>query len=509
MPIFARILLPALLFLVTLTAHASSDMSGHRSFGIFYPEKSGHHITPDKLDMLSEAGFTWLFVEEVLTDEQQIAIRDAGFSLFVMVPEYFPIPHTFSENSGDYALRSDSLLRHYRDNPSVKGFGLFAYGSWQENSVIRFLSRIIAPYSNGMQIFTLDPRTLSGDRLQPFDGTIMLTRSAAQLESHLGHAPTLSGVLYAPKNQKMDLQDIQDLLTLLDDDRDLPIFFHREWFLSNTSGHQNAQHQIDDLDLARVTSYYFRVPDARFANPSTSTDRGDTDISIILLLIFWAVFAGFYRLNPMYRKSIARFFLNYDFFVNDVLMRRTRFTNDAIILYFIISMISGLMGFTVAHIYLDSVSREALLHHTPLIPAGWSHSLIFFGIFFVITSLINAVQIAWLRIANNKHAHTYQIATLLLWPQHLNIAIITIGIILLRTINSPIIVIAMIVAACSVTLVSFFFTAYNLRRIHPTSLIYMFSTYAVYVILATTILGWLIFGMELTAAWNLASSLAQ
>ncbi len=506
-------ILAALFFSAVLLIHPLREVQANRSFGLIYQESGITHLTSDEIAFLEQAGIRWLLVEEILSGEQRQLLHQSGFSLKVMVPEYFPIPHRLSREKYLYRQRSDSLMSFYRDDASVKSFGLFAYGRWQDGTLPERLRLLAEPYLESRRLFTLDTRPLSGQTLDPFDGVILMTRNASQLSAQLEEDPDLAGILYAPEDPGLDLRDFQDVLQLLDGHREIPVFFYRDWFANNSSMRDKPSASMSDMppehDIARVTRFYHQIPDARIANPPPDQSDYRVNMAMLLLFIFWVVYAAYYRVNPMYRKSVTRFFLNYDFFVNDVLLRRIRLTGDAVALFLMSCFSAGIMGFSIADIYLDPVARQALLYYTPLFSAGWDDPAAFFILFSLVMALILSVQILWVQIANSRHAHTSQIATFMLWPQHLNMVVVTAGVILLRSVPGAVTAVIMTGIFLAITVISFFTTAYNMRRIYPTSPLYMTTTYALYVLVFTSVLSWLFFGMDILKAWELAVSLTS
>ena len=501
---FSRIL-AVLLFTTILLFHPFREAQANRSFGLVYQESGITHLSADEIAFLEQAGIQWLLVQEILSGEQRRMLHQSGFSVMVMVPEYFPIPYRLNREKFRYWQRSDSLISFYRDDASVAGFGLFAYGKWQDGTLPERLGQLAGPHLDGRRLFTLDTRPLSGQALYPFDSVLLMTRSASKLSKQLDKNPDLAGVLYAPEDGELDLRDLQNVLQLLDQHRETPVFFHRDWFAANSS-------MIDAApvhDIASVTRFYHQVPDARIANPPPDQSDYTVNTAMILLFIFWVVYAVYFRVNPLYRKSVSRFFMNYDFFVNDVLLRRVRFAGDAVAVFLISCFAAGIMGFSIADIYLDPVARQALLYYTPLFPSGWDHSAAFFFLFFLVMAVILSVQIFWVQIANSQHAHTSQVATFMLWPQHLNMVVVTAGIIIFRSLPVALVAIIMTGIFLAITVISFFTTTYNMRRIHPTSPLYMTTTYALYVLVSTSVVSWLIFGLDMFKAWELAVSLTS
>jgi len=477
----------------------------HRAFGIVYQESETDRLTRDEFMQLDRAGVRWLLIQEPMSENQQQLVHESDFSLLVMVPEYYPIPYRLSHNSFRYFERSDSLLHIYHQDPAVKGLGLFAYGNWQNTTLPDRLQQLANPYLGEQSLFILDVRPFSSENLHPFDHIVLMTRSAHQLRSQLDQNPPLAGVLYAPEDPVLDLRDFQKVLQLLGEHREVPVFFHRNWFMANSSDESLPT----ENNLAQITRFHFQIPDAHIANPPPRHSVYKINGSMFLLFLFWLIYALYFRVNPLYRRSIGRFFFNYDFFVNDVLMRRIRFTNDAAVVFLFSCLMAGIMGFSSADLFLDPVSRQTLLHYTPLFSHSQAFPAVFFLIFSGVMAILLGIQIIWLRIANNKHANTSQIATFIVWPQHLNFVVAGLGIILLHSFSEAFIVIAMLIIFLAITFISFFAAAYNMRRIHPTSPLYIATTYALFVLVTTTVISWLVFGLDIIEAWNLAVSLSS
>ncbi|MBP3191112.1 hypothetical protein [Natronogracilivirga saccharolytica] len=478
---------------------------GHRSFGILYPESDADSIASGDAEVIERSGISWVLLQEIPSEETREAIQNYDLSAYVLIPEYYPVPYRLMSDKFGYFQRADSIMSNLTNYDFVKGFGLFSYGSWQERNLPGRLASLSEPYRSDRMIFTLDLRPLTGTRLDPFDGILLYVENAGELENRLAAGPDVTGVYYRPRSETLDLRDFQHLMSLMEDMRDIPVFFNRDWFLKNAGENEGNMKN----NLSEITHYYQKVDDARFANPAPADQDRDLNGSMVLLFLFWLVYAGYYRMNPVYRKSIARFFLNYDFFVNDILLRRIRLPVDGLIMYAITCILAGILGFAISDMVLDPISREALMFYTPIIPYHWSSPGVFFLLFFAVTALLLGVQIIWIRIANRQHGHTDQISTFVLWPNHINFLIVTFGVILMRSFPDTLLASTLIVVFFGIMFVSFFTSAYNMRRIIPTSPFYMTGTYVLFILVSTTVLSWLIFGFDLLKAWDLAASLAS
>lgn len=493
---FLCTLLPIVLFFL----FSLQESEAHRSFGVFYAETEHGLLTQSEIETLRQYGINWIMAEGVLPESTLSLLAEKDFSVYLLHPEYFLLPHHFEGKSGQL-LKQSPLLSKTDPHSIVKGVGLFAFGMWQNEP----LRRITEPVSGeDIYLFTLDSRPLTIDPPGPLDGTLLFTRSARQLENQLKAQPALCGFLYSPKEKAFNLRDFQEIMALLHPQRDLPLFFYRAWFFSFFEKDTPAT----EYSLPEVTAFFKGSADARLANPPPSRTPSYTiNPTLYLLFLFWIAYGLYYRLKPLYRRSVLRYFLNYDFFVDDVLLRRIRFTTNAVVIFLFICVMAGITGFAMADIVFDPLSLKALTVNLPLLPANHTHPFLFFLLFFLGTALIFSVMIIWLYIANRHHAKMYQIATFILWPQHLNILFVTVGIILLQSYSSPFVLLTLMILSLLITLSSFFFAAYNMRRIVPTSPLYMASTYALFMICTVILFSWLILGWNLPEIWKLAASL--
>ena len=473
---------------------------------MYYQASNSEFLTSAEIQRLKGAGITWLLLEQRLPDSKLELIRNNGFSLIIMVPEFFPIPYRLTAPHYRYFEKSDSLLRFYRDEPAVKGMGLFAFGNWHQGNLADRLFHHSRPLlGENQQLITLDIRPFSSDDLFPFDGFIMLTRGEGHLKMQMENNPALSGILYGPALSKFNLRDFQQVLDVSAEQPGQPIFFYRDWFF------QNSEDNITDIrnNISMVTHFYHHEAGARLANPPADDHGPRVNWPFMLMFLFWITYAVYSRINIIYRKSIMRFFLNYVFFANDILMRRIRFSTDVAVVFLFSCLISGIMGYASSSMVLDPVSREALIHYSPLLPGSWTTPASFFFIFFLFQSVILGILIAWIWLANRSHAHAWQIATFILWPQHLNFLVVTAGILILQLYPNTAVVLAITILFLTITLGSFFTTAYNMRRIYRTSPLYMATTYALFVLVVATLISWLVFGLDIADAWILAASLSS
>lgn len=485
----------------------AGDLAAQRTFGIHYPESSGFEISADEIQWLHESGIRLLMVEEALPDSILAVLRQYDMSLYVLVPFKYPLIRHLTNSGGPYARTADNLFSHYQSDPLVRGLGLFSFGSWQHGEAQERLRSLSHPHKDDRKLFTVDLRALTPNELTPMTHLLLFIQNATDGKKLIGRVlgvSPLAGILYKPAGSVLDLRDFQDLLALASDKPGVPVILDRDWFGRNTTRINPAAAH----DLQRILLFYHMVPDARLANPAPvdAKDRSP-DTSILLLFVLWLFFAVYYHLNPLYRKSVIRFYLNYDFFVNDLLMKRLRLTSEVLVAYLLTALGSGLLAFAIVQNYLNPVSRALLAHYLPLFHPSWDHPLSFFVWFTALVLIINAVQILWIHAANRKHAQVFQTATFILWSQHLNLLLVTVGVVLLRTYPSAAIASLLVLIHWLNVFASFHITAYNMRRVVRTSLWYISGTYTLYILLVTGVIFWLLYVRGMLEIWQLTISL--
>ena len=481
-----------------------------RAFGLVYPEGSADLIDARETGWMQQSGISWIMVYERLTATQLQLLNRAGISLYVSIPATYYTPSRLRTARAAYTLKAGQLLNYYAYNESVKGFGLLAFSNWHVDALPSAIIQQAAGSLPDRLIFAIDSRTLTAETLTPMQSVLLHADHATRLDPGLPDRVPLSGILYQPTSRTLSVRDFQELLYRLDAHRNLPVFFDRDWFATNSASfaQEPAPGGSYTRDLSRITAFYAGTDQGRLANPPREPDRGIANVPLLMLLVFWIVFGLYYRVNPMYRKSVLRFFINYHFFVIDVLERRIRLPVEAVVVILLTSLLGGIMGYSVASLALDTVSRQAMALYLPLFPAQWSSLFAWFWYVFVLTLLIQLLLTGWLTLANYRHGQFLQIAALYSWPQHLNIIHVTIGIMLLHSYPSGILASVMVLLYMGILLATFFVTAYNMRRIQRTSALYMATTYALFVILLTGASLWLILGIDLPGGWKLAISLA-
>lgn len=159
--------------------------------------------------------------------------------------------------------------------------------------------------------------------------------------------------------------------------------------------------------------------------PEPSNDPPFTNWSVILLMLIWGSFALHFRYQPIYSQSMARYFSNHPFFVNDVMEHRLRNVLPGFILLIQHALLTGLFVFACVEVVVSSLGLEVIRHYfQPFIMLnGTMASLFLSGI--LIAIVLQMVSVLWIYITNKKLTAFSQILNLYSWPLHLNLIVVT------------------------------------------------------------------------------------
>jgi hypothetical protein len=147
--------------------------------------------------------------------------------------------------------------------------------------------------------------------------------------------------------------------------------------------------------------------------------------SVVLLLFIWGSFALHFRYQPIYSQSMARYFSNHSFFVNDVMENRLRNVLPGFILLIQHALLTGLYVFACLEVVISTLGLEVIRHYfQPLMLLESTMLSLFISAIFV-AILLQTISVTWIYILNKKLTSFSQILNLYSWPLHLNLIVVT------------------------------------------------------------------------------------
>lgn len=191
-------------------------------------------------------------------------------------------------------------------------------------------------------------------------------------------------------------------------------------------------------DLSRVVKGYAANKNAIVTLGPDIAEEDTLVFVTIVILILITLFVAIFSTNASYQRSIIRYLVTHNFFINDVMMKRTRFTG-AIPLSWLLSLLFGalLVWISIDRIFND-VSIEMLKYHHPYfgnILFDGSVSIILYG--FLGLLLIQIVSFLWILAATYGKANLSQISQIFLIPYQTIIPLTVVASLFYLNSNSP------------------------------------------------------------------------
>jgi hypothetical protein len=235
-----------------------------------------------------------------------------------------------------------------------------------------------------------------------------------------------------------------------------PVFFESGWLLNFINKHRSTE---------QILIEYATYQDAVFPLPQEPlTDSNSHSIIVLVLLALWGTVALTYSFIPTYRRSLFRFFLSHQFFIEDVMQRHIRSIVPSLVLLGQHAVLGGIFLYCMANTYLSSIAVEVFYFYFLILNTfGTGHlSLFFLGIIF--TLLFQTILPLWPYIVNWGIGYLSQISILYSWPFHLNLVITTVIVTLLMSGGNTYLMGACFILFVAVLLLDFPITAFDTGR---------------------------------------------
>lgn len=470
-----------------------------RSFGIHYTPPESIDRFHNDLRYLKQTGIHSLMLEEVIDAGEMAAIEAAGLDVYVSVPVKFPTVWSIEKDREQLIRRWSRYINFYRNYDNVKGIGLFRFGQTHSSRFRDFFESLVGEIDRitDIPLYYISSSAVDSEFSALFDFRIYLAADTSDI-SGLAAFDRIGGIAYSPPGRKFDIRMFQAILNQTREIAEVPLFLEWEWFAYNLS---------ESNLIEEVIHLYAADANALFANPGAQPEKTSSNWLILILLIIWASFVIHYSLMPTYRKSLMRFFDNHTFLMNDVMSRHIRVGQSSTFILFQQGLLGGLFLLALVKYTLSPLGFEALIFHLPLIyPYSPNYFVIFLTGFFLFI-LFNAICTGWLYLMNSGIRHLSQAAIFQLWPQHLNLFVVTLLIALIFSGASPVFINIVAVMFLIVLFGSFVYSVIDAGNHTYTRYFYYPLTLVVYACLMLSFLFWVFLTTGFTEFWDLAVSL--
>ncbi len=311
--------------------------------------------------------------------------------------------------------------------------------------------------------------------------------------------PKTRGIYFNPiSNGYYNLRHLQLLFKAVRDNSGIVLYLNGKWLQNTLNNHSNFKSLI---------TAYATEQNAVFSNPPVGHLPVKPGYTIIVLIIIWLITAIHYGFEPNYRKSMIRYFGYHHFFIDDIQERLLRFANSNVIVMFIQALTGALFLITFFHFFISDTGFQAITAHYPALDFLGGSDVQLFFIGFMTILIFNLVGSLWIFISSPDFPQYNQVLTLFLWPQHLNLLLLSLLVTFTTAYQSPFLIYLCGIFYVIVLLSSFLAASVDVYLHTQNKGPFFFKTVLPYLVLVIITLIWLIAYTGVTDVWILARSL--
>ncbi len=487
-----------LLTLILITGQAQAQ----QHFGVNYHPRESVEDLHDDLSVLSGMGVERVMIEADFPEDQLSILAEYNFQITIRSSSQFPTRHRLLYMPDDLDEAVDNIRDRFIEEVAFDQVVLFRHGAMEDRQFRNNVEPYIHELSNadGQQLTFIAAYPPPDDMLQIIPEFILEVSSSGMLGKldNPTQKQGFSGIYYRPDNEKFDLRDFQNIMDEMEDARLTPVFFDWEWFVLNVT---------DDPFIAEVIEAYATDPDAAFPNPGEETEPLAANTLILILLILWGSVIVHYVFVPPYQKSLIRFFTTHSFFVGDIIYRRIRIGFPNLIVLLQQGLLAGIYVNGLLFHYLSDLGRDAITHNL-LFLSELPSPFLTFVISFIAVILLNGLFICWIYLPHRHLQSLNQIAVILMWPQHLNLIVVSVLMALLAAGISGFIITVLAISYLIILFGSFILAAFDASRYIYIRFYYYPLTIGLYLASLVFLYFFVLSGNGYVNAWELAVSLS-
>ncbi|HEX6982855.1 MAG TPA: hypothetical protein VF181_08845 [Balneolaceae bacterium] len=493
------------LFLTALLLVVSQvSLYAQHSFGVIWNLPENPETAIHQLQQFKKMGITAIEIKELPLPVVWEEINESGLEVYGSLGIQFPLAQTFAEPDSLFIKEIERRASAYLSQPSVQALGLFEFGPVNEVEFVRAVEPFINQLkrSDDIRIYFVSSRAPSqASKIADF---IIYFEHFTTENLHsfsLPAKPSIGGYQFSVST---DLNDFfAPFYTFLKATSVHPqktIFIDSNWLFSILKKYPDFDQKL--YALATESDAVFPIPD------ETLPQRSDTAVPILVLLSVWGMMALLYSSDPLYRRSLFRYFTGHKFFVKDIFDRHLRSPWPAFIIILQNSLLLATGAFVTFSALFSPLGEAAFYHHFPALSIlGKGAFSLFFWAFFVALTF-SFIAITWLGVFHRNLNSITQIATIFAWPLQINIFAITIAVTIFAAEGSAFLILLFTLPAFLIFLLAFIFTSFDAARfLKAKPKLYLLGTSGLYLILVSSLVVWMLTQKTFWNAISLSLSL--
>lgn len=368
--------------------------------------------TNQQIEIADELGIRLFEISDPSTATR---IQNPNARFLVDAGPHFMVPGLLQEELGPLANRLAGLISDFRrqTDDRVVAVSLFRYPFETYNGFPSYASALI----DSIETITEGPffyhSALPNSGVIP-EGFNFLSKRVAPGSRLPAISPMVH--LVPSVNSYQTYQTLNQVLDSLHSLDESVLVIPARWFFSQLNDRPELRYLVEDyLDGQAVT---LPLPEQPEPDPFMNW-------SVILLLLIWGSYALHLRYQPIYSQSMARYFSNHSFFVNDVMENRLRNVLPGTILLIQHALLTGLFVFACVEVLVSSHGLQVLNYYFQPIMFSESILLSLFVSSVIATAVLQLISVLWIYVLNKKLTSFSQVLNLYSWPLHLNLIVVT------------------------------------------------------------------------------------
>ena len=477
-------------------------------FGIFWQSSRGGSTSPINLNQYAQLKISHFVLgsasaNELITGDDSVA--GSHITILAAPPLKYLTSYDLSKHRSLLVKRLYSNLQPFISHIHPEGYGTIQLSEIQSKKLAEQLRPILSQLKDSVRspIYYIRSERFPAKKDQVaglFDFSILQINEKTAVSAILGLVtPKTRGIYFDPiSSDYYNLRHLQSLFQTVRDDSDIVLYLNGKWLQNTLNNHPNFK---------SVITAYATEPNAVFSNPPVGRPPVSPGYTIIVLIIIWLITAIHYGFEPNYRKSMIRYFGNHRFFIDDIQERVLRFANSNIIVMLIQALTGALFLITFFHFFISDSGFRAITAHYPDLDflGGSDVQLFFIGFMTILT--FNLVGSLWIFISCPDFPQYNQVLTLFLWPQHLNLLLLSLLVTLTTAYQSPFVIYLCGILYIIVLLSSFLAASADVYLYTQNKGFFLIKTVLPYLVMVIITLVWLIGYTGVTDVWILARSL--
>lgn len=460
--------------------------NGSKYLGVYLNADEASALTESQLQTFRSTGIRVIQIPD--NAPASISELNSAFGFSWIIEHRNPFYFHDSRSDTDSLIISDfhqtARSRYSNSTLPLIAINLFQYPFETDNSSTTFMTQLagIAREYTDVPLFYVSG---ADTERVPLVSGFSFSSHAVHVDDH----PSGSGFYHFYPDYNSDYASLSSLKNLMEvsvaAQYQSVILIPANWLLLTTEKHPFLKNTFTE---------FTNSGEVIFPLPADSDTTPATNWSVILLMIVLGSYIIHYRYQPVYKKSISRYFTNHKFFVDDILEYRTRSFWPGMILLTQHAFLCGLVFYLISMIFFSATGLQALFHHLPVLALFGTSPFSFFIWGFLTASALQAISVLWIFILNKKLKAVVQAIHLYCWPLHINLIVVMLIVSVYSASPDSAFLPLLILLFPTVWFVSFNVAAIDAAKaLRGTSIFYLLFTVGIHVFLISTLIFFLFY----------------